>query len=765
MPCLGGETVLADQEGRFNDEPSLVRTADGSIYVAWNGFRDGADEVMVARYEFSGVEWRHLATWRAAGGKGSYILNPKAVTAGKGIYVLYAAERNGQWDVYAVPCGPEGPGRPLALTADPAADVKPDGAWHNGTLWVAWESNRGGGRQALLSGFRNGQRLPVEVVSASGKSNYGPSLAVRPNGAVAVAWHSFRNGNYDIYLRERSASGAWGQEARLTRAATIDRHPILHLQKDDLWLLYENAQMKAYRTGATPQRRVIAARLTPQGLEAPTGYRDACPLWNRAENATPALDELGRLWIAYLVPRLPRAGWEVRLTGYNGETWHAPLAPSSRKGMDRRPGLLVIGKTALLAYQVDDFPETWMHNKPEATANARSTIMLAAVDIRQAVPPARAKLEPLVEPGEPFETADLRLARGEDLQAPTVEYRGKKLKLFYGDLHTHSDISVCNRCTDQSVDENYQVRRDVNRLDFAGMTDHDYNFVPYLWNYTAKMARANEDPGRMMTFLAMEWTSSFEKYDEKNPYGYYGHRNLVFADPYFPKWWNANLGMTPADVWNELRQMKANFVHIPHQLADEGNVPTDWSYVDQKAQPVAEIFQNRGSYEYHGAPRPAIRAVPKPGWYLQDVWARGTVIGVIASPDHGGGGGKAAVYAEDLTRQAILDAIRARRTFGTTAARIFLDVRVNGLIMGETGSESGGKPVQVKIRVRCPQDIDRIEVCRNNRFVYASQPEKREADLTFLDNEPLAGYSYYYVRVMQKDGEMAWSSPVWLGAK
>jgi hypothetical protein len=26
------------------------------------------------------------------------------------------------------------------------------------------------------------------------------------------------------------------------------------------------------------------------------------------------------------------------------------------------------------------------------------------------------------------------------------------------------------------------------------------------------------------------------------------------------------------------------------------------------------------------------------------------------------------------------------------------------------------------------------------------------------------GFSYYYVRVVQKDAEMAWSSPVWLGS-
>jgi hypothetical protein len=32
-----------------------------------------------------------------------------------------------------------------------------------------------------------------------------------------------------------------------------------------------------------------------------------------------------------------------------------------------------------------------------------------------------------------------------------------------------------------------------------------------------------------------------------------------------------------------------------------------------------------------------------------------------------------------------------------------------------------------------------------------------------VDTAPLAGKSYYYVRVVQKDEEMAWSSPVWLG--
>jgi hypothetical protein len=45
-----------------------------------------------------------------------------------------------------------------------------------------------------------------------------------------------------------------------------------------------------------------------------------------------------------------------------------------------------------------------------------------------------------------------------------------------------------------------------------------------------------------------------------------------------------------------------------------------------------------------------------------------------------------------------------------------------------------------------------------------SKPEGRSADFHFVDTAPVKGYSYYYVRVVQKDAEMAWSSPVWMGS-
>lgn len=751
---------VSGDEG-FNDEPALARAADGSVYVAWNSYRNGADSLQVARYRPKDQGVLPLGRWQVLGGPGVYVLGVRAVAAGDKVAVLYAAERNKTWNAYAVFCGPDGPHEPIAITSDAAADINPTGAWHDGTLWVAWESNRNAVHQVFVAPLRDGKVGEPFLASGTEHSSYNPSLAVLESGVVCVAWHSFRQHNYDVYLRRRAADGAWGRETRLTKAPTIDRHPLLVARGDELWVVYENAQVARYHIGATNLRRLMVAKVDARGLLAPKDLRGS-PLGGRCESPSAAFDASGRLWLAFLKPRLPRAGWDTVVTCYGGARWQTPAAVFPHKGMDRRPGLALEGDRLIVAAQVDDIPNSW--SDVDNALKAKSNVMLASLAMDPAADAAAMRLEPLVEPDEAFEPAEIRVARGEDIPTPAIQYQGRTLKLFYGDLHHHSDISVCNRCGDQSVEEGYQHMRDISRLDFACATDHGYNINPYLWSYLSKLARVNDDGGRFLTFLAEEWTSSFEEYGAQHPYGFYGHRNLILGDTYFPRWWNARNRQTPAQVWEDLRKMNADFIHIPHQLADTGNVPTDWNFHDEQAQPVAEIFQTRGSYEHKGGPREAGRTTP-PGYFLHDAWSRGLVIGVIASPDHGGGYGKACVFAPELSRRAILDALRARRCYGTTAAKIFLDVRVNDRLMGEKIAEPPAGPVTVRVAARCPADIDRVEICRNNQFIYSKRPEGKEVELTFTDREPPSGRSYYYVRVVQKDEEIAWSSPVWFGAK
>lgn len=756
---------LSEGDG-FADEPAMAMASDGSLYAAWSHFRNGSDSLRAARCRAKGdgsVE--RLAEWEIVPpGKKTFLLYPCVVATGDAAQALFAAETGeDDWDVFSARLGPDGAGAPARITSGGGIDVKPAGAWMDGALYIAWENNEGGIRRIRLAGCRDGKPGAIEDVSGGG-SNYEPSVVSVGGGEIAVAWHSFRDGNYDIYLRRRSANGRWGDEVRVTRSPGIDRHARLAAKGGELWLSYETVKLAAgYRIGGESSRRIHLVRVEPDGrLMAPVAV-DASPLAGRCEGASLVFDEAGRLWVAHLRSQGRRDGWGPFAIAYCGDRWSPLLRLSTRLGLDRTPGFAVSGTRAFAAHAWTPAMKQFNDEK-EAAAADTGEVALCGIDIADVPPAAPMRVAPHVESDEAFEPAALRASYGDAARAThSIEYGGKKLHLVFGDLHEHTDVSQCNRLGDQTIDESYQHMRDIASLDFAAATDHGYNITPYLWNYTAKLARVNCDPGRFLTFLGEEWTSTFEEYSDKHPYGFYGHRNLILADAYFPRWWNARNRQTPADVWADLRKMKADFIQIPHQLADTGNVPTDWDYVDEGAQPVAEIFQVRGSYEYKGTPREAARTVPKAGYFLQDAWARGAVIGVIASPDHGGGLGKACVFTPELSRPAVLEALRQRHCFGTTAARMMLDVRVNGHLMGEKIPAPDG-PVAVDIRAICPGDIDRIEVCRNNEYIY-SRPGggKREMDFTFRDEKPVPGRSYYYVRVMQVDEEIAWSSPVWLG--
>lgn len=777
MPAF---TSISGGEG-FNDESALAAADDGTVFAAYISFVDGTDSLQVARFRTVGDKFEQLGKWQVLGGPKTYLLGPTAVSAGDAVWVLYASEVKKNWDVYAVRCGADGPEEPIRVTSGSEVDIKPAAAWEGSKkrLWVAWESNPDGVRSVFLASVRDGKVSAPERVSKEGISNYAPSIAIA-YGQVYLAWHSFRDNNYDIYVKARkidafvrTVPNFWSPEFRVTKAPTIDRHAKLFTEDGKAWLLYENAQMgsevKGYTIGNTQYRRLRLVHLTSEmitlfsspELLAPEGSTENCPLSPKSEAPDAAFDAMGRLWVVYRQPNSARS-WDVMATCFDGEKWQRARPVSHLKGMDRRPAMALVNGRAVVTYQAD--PNANSFKSIEEARAATSDVYLAGFDLEEARPAAPMKMVPLVESGEVFLPGQLRVEYGEETPTPNLEYKGQKLNLYFGDLHDHTEVSICNRVGDESIDESYQNMRDIVRHDFACATDHGYNHCPYSWFYTAKLARASDDPGRFLTFLGEEWTSTFEEYDEKHPYGFYGHRNLIFEDSYFPRWWNARSRQTPAELWEDLRKLKANFVNIPHQLADTGNVPVDWDYADEEAQPVAEIFQVRGSYEYKGTPREAPRTTPGPGNFLQDAWARGIVIGVIASPDHGGGYGKACVFAPELTREAILDGLRARRCYGTTAAKIFLDVRVDGHLMGEKLTSQPGESVEVSIRADCPGEIDRIEVCRNNQFIYINRPDGKQAELTFTDRQPLEGFSYYYVRLIQEDEEIAWTSPVWFGA-
>jgi hypothetical protein len=78
--------------------------------------------------------------------------------------------------------------------------------------------------------------------------------------------------------------------------------------------------------------------------------------------------------------------------------------------------------------------------------------------------------------------------------------------------------------------------------------------------------------------------------------------------------------------------------------------------------------------------------------------------------------------------------------------------------------EHDGK-AELKFAMNGTAPIKRVTIVRNERNHQVFEPGKRDFETTFTDAAPLAGENRYYLRVEQTDGNMAWSSPVWVTVK
>jgi len=148
---------------------------------------------------------------------------------------------------------------------------------------------------------------------------------------------------------------------------------------------------------------------------------------------------------------------------------------------------------------------------------------------------------------------------------------------------------------------------------------------------------------------------------------------------------------------------------------------------------------------------------------MWNAWAKGYKIGVIASSDHYSTHiSYALVYTPDTSRESIHNSIRKRHTYGATD-NIVLDFRMGEAFMGEEIAADG--PQRIRVRARGTNDIAAIHVIRDGEYIYKHEPGSAEAEFEYLDNEAESGDHWYYVRVEQADGELAWSSPIWISQR
>ncbi|MGC9316547.1 MAG: DUF3604 domain-containing protein, partial [Armatimonadota bacterium] len=222
-----------------------------------------------------------------------------------------------------------------------------------------------------------------------------------------------------------------------------------------------------------------------------------------------------------------------------------------------------------------------------------------------------------------------------------------------------------------------------------------------------------------------------------------------------------------APIWKDHRAMM-----ILHQHAHGSG-----SFYDPDLVRLCEVYSIWGGSESLQATRPLMPARDRDfeGHLGADLLAKGWILGFMAaSDDHAGRpgktdwlrvrrayrGGLAAIWAPELTREAIWDALWNRRCYGTSGARIALEFEVDGAPMGSILTGEHPRPC-IDVAVTGTEAVALVEVMRGREVLYEHTGVGATVRFTVADEQP-PERGTYYVRVTQADGEMAWSSPIWI---
>jgi hypothetical protein len=387
-----------------------------------------------------------------------------------------------------------------------------------------------------------------------------------------------------------------------------------------------------------------------------------------------------------------------------------------------------------------------------------------------------------------------------------IDINGNKYNLYWGDLHGHSGLSP--DAFFSSPDQYYRYGRDVAQLDFAALTDHDAPWglasVPKRWKISVDATRRYQAEGHYVTFFAYEWTSgsgldcfihtlrhrdrwAFQK-DPKH----FGHRNVYYPGDTAPEKVcsvDSDECGTPEKLWKHMERYGA--IAIPHHPLGGPIYPFNWDHYNEKYEPIVEIYSWHGNSECDGCPNEIYNAYDNGKHSVRYPLENGRHFGFIGSSDnHDGyagnlthpprlikflqmfyhgkptpGPGIAAVYADRLTRDSIFEALKARRVYAVTGARIVLDFRAvdpDGTTFMGGRTKSGGRPVSFHIFVRGVAPLKKIEIVKNGKIYRTAKANRKEFLCIYSDGVRERKEDYIYVRVTQADGQMAWSSPIWI---
>jgi hypothetical protein len=352
------------------------------------------------------------------------------------------------------------------------------------------------------------------------------------------------------------------------------------------------------------------------------------------------------------------------------------------------------------------------------------------------------------------------------------------LKVFWGDVHTHSSYSADFRNTLDVNDSmtpdhlfNYAIFRSLN---FMVVTDHSENLTPEKWRKSQAFARNFESPGSFIPFLGYEFVNIL-------PNKYVKATNVIFPSlaggPVYAgnslKRANSDTSISflesEEELWTKLDLTASGAIGIIAGPKSDFN--WDLTAIERKKIVGAEIMSTGGRTP---------KADPQ---CFQSSLTRGIMNGLSlgfygSSNNHGGRPGEESltgVLATDLSREAIFTALRLKRTYVTQGERLAISMDANGHFMGDDFSQSVAKETGV-LGVRLTLNVGSPNIACSMLYFFRIQDGVKKiitsnsvhghlAELTALDTLS-AGHTAHYWAEVYLEGQktsgppQCWTSPI-----
>lgn len=359
------------------------------------------------------------------------------------------------------------------------------------------------------------------------------------------------------------------------------------------------------------------------------------------------------------------------------------------------------------------------------------------------------------------DTGDLQAASNPLEVLPTDS---EEPNLYWGEIHGHTEQSDATG----GFDELFRHAREEGYLDFAAAADHACYFSDNQWLWMQDVVNANNRPGEFVTLVGYEWAG---RQSHRNIYTS-GNRLELFRGMYAPT--------SSLDAVYPHLSGREDLVAGPHHpVPEEG-----WTkYHDPTIERFVEIYSMWGARDRPDSPLVGVEGGPD-RFFVHDLLNQGAVLGFTGGgdchqgkvgftcedPDRQGQVGHSygciryrcgmtAALLPQLTREALIAALRNRQTYATTGARILLSFSVSGVAMGGLGP---AEQAQVTAHVHGCTALDHLEIVRDGEVCHRQEESGLDAVVDWTDPEPITRRRWYYLHLVQQDGQEAWSSPVWL---